>query len=104
MVKIDITQTAQKLLALHPQFQVLDAKEELVVLGTNVNNDFSRVIYTVEAQRIGYAVQRVNEQNMFVTQYLPFLPEDLAAVVTVDVEEVQQAQETVASKPTKKSQ
>jgi hypothetical protein len=104
MINLDIRKTVENLMALHPQFQVLDAKEELVVLATNVNNEFSRVIYTVEPQRLGYAVQRVNEENRFVTQHLPLPVADLTAAVVVDVEEVQQAQETVVSEPTKKSQ
>jgi hypothetical protein len=104
MNRLDIRKTVENLIALHPQFQVLDAKEELVLLATNVNNDFSRVIFTVEPDRVGYAVQKVNEQNMFVTQYLPLAVADLQAIVVVDSEEVQQAQQVVASEPTKKSQ
>lgn len=104
MINLDIKKTAENLINLHPQFQVLDAKEELVILATNVSNDFSRIVYTIEPQRLGYAVQKVNEQNMLVTQHLPLAVVDLAAAVVLDAEEVQKAQEIVVSKPTKKSQ
>jgi hypothetical protein len=104
MIKVDIKQTVANLMTLHPQFQILDSKDDLVILATVVGNDFSRIIYTVEQKRVGMAIQKVNEQSMFITQYVPLAALDLAAIVVRDVEEVEQAQEAIVSEPTKKSQ
>ena len=84
---INQKETGAAVLKAKKDFHEITNENGVLVLGTTATDDMKRTICVIKEDDFGYALQSVNKQGKFITQFIPTPVELLSAVVISEVKD-----------------
>jgi len=89
---IDITATAEEILSIEKHYHIILEENTQMIVGTTPTDTIERDICIITEENFSYAKQYLNDQNVFVTQYLAIPMRMLDCVRRKELKKVEENQ------------